>query len=83
MDVLLAASRSDNVNLRVDALAGGGLTAKIIDVEAFALENTMQLISTQAGPIANAHIVAVMDVGATTQTSTVTTADARLPSETT
>ena len=71
IDVLLAASRSENVDSRVGALEIGGLKAKVVDVEAFALENTMQLISTQAGPIANAHIVAVMDVGATTSTLSV------------
>ena len=38
VDVLLAASRSDNIEVRVAALEQGGLKAKIIDVEAFALE---------------------------------------------
>ena len=71
IDVLLAASRSENVDSRVGALEIAGLKARIVDVEAFALENTMQMISSQAGPIANAHIVAVMDVGATTATLSV------------
>ena len=38
MNVLLAASRTENVDLRVAALDLGGLTAKIVDVEAFAME---------------------------------------------
>src|SRR5690606_40867417 len=35
MQVLLAASRSENVEVRASALELGGLTAKVIDVEAF------------------------------------------------
>ncbi len=71
VDVLLAASRSDNVDVRVAALEVGGLEAKVVDVEAFALENAMALLSTQPGPLAQAHIVAVMDVGATASTLSV------------
>ena len=44
VDVLLAASRSDNVDIRVAALEVGGLQAKVVDVEAFALENAVSLI---------------------------------------
>jgi type IV pilus assembly protein PilM len=65
VEVLLAASRSDNVEIRVAALEIGGLQAKVVDVEAFALENSMALLSSQAGPLSQASIVAVMDVGAT------------------
>ncbi len=65
VDVLLAASRSDNVDIRVAALEIAGLTAKVVDVEAFALENAMALISSMDGPIGQANLVAVMDVGAT------------------
>ena len=39
VDVLLAASRNDNVEVLVAALETGGLIAKVVDVEAFALEN--------------------------------------------
>ena len=65
VEVLLAASRSDNVEIRVAALEIGGLQAKVVDVEAFALENSMALLSSQDGPLSQASIVAVMDVGAT------------------
>lgn len=71
VDVLLAASRSDNVDIRVAALEVGGLEARVVDVEAFALENAMALLGTQAGPLGQAHIVAVMDVGATASTLSV------------
>jgi type IV pilus assembly protein PilM len=71
VDVLLAASRSDNVDIRIAALEVGGLQAKIVDVEAFALENAMALLAAQGGPVGDAHIVAVMDVGATATTLSV------------
>ena len=45
VDVLLAASRSENVELRQATLELGGLEAKMIDVEAFALENTVALLA--------------------------------------
>ncbi len=68
VDVLLAASRSDNVDIRVAALEVGGLQAKVVDVEAFALENAVSLILDR---INSPHVVAVMDVGATTSTLSV------------
>jgi len=72
VDVLLAASRSDNVDVRVAALEVGGLTAKVIDVEAFALENTVRLLAEDLfGAEAEGKIVAVADVGATVTTFSV------------
>jgi type IV pilus assembly protein PilM len=68
VDVLLAASRSDNVDIRVAALAVGGLQAKVVDVEAFGLENAVSLLLND---INNPHVVAIMDVGATTSTLSV------------
>ncbi len=71
IDVLLAASRSDNVDVRVAALEVAALEARIVDVEAFALENAVALLVQQGGQIGQAHIVAVMDVGATSSTLSV------------
>lgn len=68
VDVLLAASRSDNIDIRVAALEVGGLQAKVVDVEAFALENAISLLLEAIG---NPHVVAIMDVGATTSTLSV------------
>lgn len=65
VDVLLAASRSDNVDARVASLELGGLSAKVIDVEAFALENTVRLLANDMFDDASDKIVAVADVGAT------------------
>jgi type IV pilus assembly protein PilM len=47
VQVLLAASRTENVELRQSALELGNLTAKVIDVEAFAMENAFKLVADQ------------------------------------
>ncbi len=67
VNVLLAASRTENVDLRVAALDLGGLSAKTIDVEAFAMENAFRLIADQLSVPKDA-VVAVIDVGATMTT---------------
>lgn len=71
VDVMLAASRSDNVDIRVAALGVGGLQAKVVDVEAFALENAVTLLAENDDKLNDSHILAVMDVGATTSTLSV------------
>lgn len=43
-DVMLVASRQENVDLRRDVLQGANLKPLIVDVEAYALENTFQLL---------------------------------------
>jgi type IV pilus assembly protein PilM len=67
IQVLLAASRSENVEVRQSALELGGLSAKIMDVEAFAMENAFRLISDQLSVPKDA-LVALVDVGATMTT---------------
>lgn len=65
VDVLLAASRSENVDTRVAAVEIAGLTASIVDIEAYATEAAFGLINQQAAGKALGKTVAVMDVGAT------------------
>jgi len=67
VNVLLAASRTENVDLRVAALDLGGLTPKVMDVEAFAMENAFRLVSDQLSVPKDA-VVAMVDVGATMTT---------------
>lgn len=71
VDVLLAASRSDNVDVRVAALELGGLSAKVVDVEAFALENAVGLMEHAELAAGDSSVVAVVDVGATMTTLSV------------
>lgn len=68
VDVLLAASRSENVDVRRAALELGGLVAKVIDVEAFALENAVALVTDSEN---EDEVIAVVDVGATMTTLSV------------
>jgi type IV pilus assembly protein PilM len=65
VDVLLAASRSDNIEVRVAALEQGGLKAKIIDVEAFALEKGISFMMRERGSADRGDTIAVVDIGAT------------------
>ncbi len=65
VDVLLAASRSENIELRSAALAIGGLTPKIVDVEAYTIENSSKLIMHQLEDAGDDNIIALIDIGAT------------------
>ena len=67
VQVLLAASRSENVETRASALELGGLVAKVIDVEAFAIENAFALMAGSINVPPNG-LVALVDVGATMTT---------------
>lgn len=77
VDVLLAASRSENVELRTAATEIAGLAAKIVDVEAYTIENASRLLVPPREPStadegleneeaeAESFTIAVLDVGAT------------------
>jgi type IV pilus assembly protein PilM len=71
IDVLLVASRSENVEQRRAAVAAAGLTARIVDVEAFALENACKLMTHQMPDGGIDRSVAVVDFGASTTTFSV------------
>jgi type IV pilus assembly protein PilM len=68
VDVLLAASRKENVDDRVEALKRAGLKAKIVDVEAFAIENAFTLLVDQLPDVMEGQTIAIADVGATMST---------------
>lgn len=68
VDVLLAASRRENVDDRVHALEIAGLTAAVVDVEAYAMENACTLLLIGRDEGGAGQTVAVADVGATTTT---------------
>ncbi len=71
MDILLAASRTENVDSRVAAVELGGLTAKVVDIEAYTLENAFTLLSSQIPGGAKDKTVAIIDIGATMTTLSV------------
>lgn len=64
--VLLAASRSENVDQSVEALTFGGLTTKVMDIESHAIERAFALMvdSLPNSP----EIVALVDIGNTQTT---------------
>jgi type IV pilus assembly protein PilM len=68
VDVLLAVSRSENVEVRAAAVELGGLTAKVVDVEAYALEAAVALLGQQLPNGGIDKTIAVIDIGATMTT---------------
>ena len=68
VEVLLAASRSENVDIRVAAIEIAGLKTHIVDVEAYAMENAFSLQASQLPDHGVDQTVAVLDVGATMTT---------------
>lgn len=71
VDVLLAASRSENVDIRVAALELGGLNPRVVDVEAFAMESAFLLLTNQLPDNGIGKTIAVIDIGATMTTLSV------------
>ncbi|HEU4774871.1 pilus assembly protein PilM [Lysobacter concretionis Ko07 = DSM 16239] len=67
VQVLLAASRSENVEVRASALELGGLIPRVMDVEAFAIENAFGLLADQF-TVPRDGLVALIDSGATMTT---------------
>lgn len=71
VDVLLAASRSEIVDNVVASIELGGLTAKVVDIEAFAIENTVDLMSKDFPSGTATEAIAVADVGSAITTFSV------------
>jgi type IV pilus assembly protein PilM len=68
VDVLLAASRRENVDDRVAALEIAGLGAAVVDVEAYAMEGACKPLFGCFEDERHDQTVAVVDVGATATT---------------
>ncbi len=62
VEVLLAACRKENVDSRVTALDLGGLEAKVVDIEAYAIERAFTLLAEQLGSEED-QTVAIVDIG--------------------
>jgi type IV pilus assembly protein PilM len=71
VDVLLVATRTENVEQRQAAVQAAGLTAKLVDVEAFALENACKLLTHQMPDGGIDRTIAVIDFGASSTTFSV------------
>jgi type IV pilus assembly protein PilM len=68
VDVLLVASRKENVEDRVAAMELAGLKTEIVDIESYALENAFPLIAGQLEGRGAEMTVAIADIGATMTT---------------
>ena len=62
VDILLAASKNENVESRQDALESLGLKARVVDVESFAVANAFELIREREG-IRSTETVGIFDIG--------------------
>ncbi len=71
IDVLLVATRTENVEQRQAAVEAAGLKARIVDVEPFAVENACRLLQYQMLEEGVGHNIAVMDFGASSTTFSV------------
>lgn len=66
VDVLLAACRKEQVEQRCAAVELAGLTPKVVDIEAYALENACQFLEHQMPEGGRNKTIAVVDMGAHT-----------------
>lgn len=64
VNVLLSAARTESVEARVSALDTAGLSAKVVDVESYALSRAMDVYFQQLPSDAIDKTVAVIDIGA-------------------
>ena len=76
VEVLIAACRRENVEMREAALQFGGLKAKVVDIEAHCMQRAFGLVRDQfvdeEGDVED-KIIAIVDVGATMTTLSVLT----------
>lgn len=77
VEVLLAACRRENVEMRQAALELGGLKAAKVDIEAHCMQRAFDLVRLQLGEDED-QVVAIVDIGATMTTLSVL-ADAGTP----
>lgn len=65
VDVLLSACRTENIESRIAAIELAGLTAKIVDIEAYTIETAFASLAPNLPDEGMDKIVAVIDIGAT------------------
>lgn len=64
LDVLIVASRTENVSSRVDVMTRAGLVAKIIEVESYAMERAAQLLTPELPAAGEKKNIAIINIGA-------------------
>ncbi len=76
VEVLLAACRRENVEMREAALELGGLKAKVVDIEAHCMQRSFELVRSQftnSDEEDDGQVIAIVDIGATMTTLSVLT----------
>lgn len=64
LDILIVASRAENVNQRVETATRAGLNAVVIDVESYAVERAAQLLAKDLPAFGQDKTIAIIDIGA-------------------
>ena len=75
VEVLLAACRKENVEMREAALDLGGIKPAVVDIEAHAMKRAFDLVKPQLGDNPDDLVVAIIDIGATMTTLSVLAED--------
>ncbi len=70
-DILLVATRTENVDERQVAVETAGMTAQVVDVEAFAVESACRLLAHQMVGNGEGKFIAIVDFGASSTTFSV------------
>ena len=68
VDVLIAASKTEHVDARLDVLEDAGLVPEIMDVDVFAMERAFSIVRNQLPLQERDKIIGMIDIGATTTT---------------
>lgn len=64
LDVLIVASKAENVSNRLDVMNRAGLDVQIVDVESFAVERAAQLLVEDLPAAGENKNIAIIDIGA-------------------
>ncbi len=75
VEVLLAACRKENVEMREAALELGSVKPSVVDIEAHAMKRAFELLKNQLGGNTEDLVVAIIDIGATMTTLSVLAED--------
>ncbi len=70
-DILLVATRTENVDERLVAVESAGMSAMVVDVEAFAVESACRLLAHQMVDSGQGKFIAIVDFGASSTTFSV------------
>jgi type IV pilus assembly protein PilM len=71
VEVLLAACRRENVDMRDSALQAGGLKAAVVDIEAHAMKRAVDLMKPVLDEAGAGSVIAIVDIGSTMTTLSV------------